>query len=167
MSEQTTLDWVVAAVAAVGLGLSLYNTIVQLLAKRPRLNVAARRGTLVELPPSKPPQLFDGLQVGGTPVMYFKVTNPQQKALRITELYLVPPSGSRLRLPYIHGDRELPCMVDPVDSTRFWVALEYIGVWLRDDKCTGEVTVKVAVKDVLDNTYTDEFRVNADNPVAY
>jgi hypothetical protein len=170
---QSAVDWAVAAAwvgaiaGVLGFLLSLWNTYIQHQNTRPHLELVARRGTLVELPRTRAPQLFDGIQVGGTPVMYFKVTNPRQKPLRITELSLEPPNGPRMRLPYIHGDQELPCVVDPVDSTRFWVALEVIGKWLRGEKYTGEVTVTVVVKDALDNIYTDEFRTNADNPVVY
>ncbi len=84
--------------------------------------------------------------------MYFKVSNPRQKPLRITELSLEPPNGPRMRLADINGDQKLPCVVDPMDSTRFWAALESVGKWLRDEKYTGEVQVTVTVKDALENT---------------
>jgi len=46
-------------------------------------------------------------------------------------------------------------------------ALEQMGAWLRGENYSGNVVVTVAIKDALDNTYTDTFTINADNPVEY
>jgi len=76
--------------------------------------------------------------------------------------------GARHHLPHIRGDRKLPCVVEPTDSTRFWIsALEQLGAWLRGENYFGNVVVTVAIKDALDNPYTDTFTINADNPVEY
>jgi hypothetical protein len=144
--------------------------------KRPYLNVSAKLGSIVEFAPEyagSHTEIVDMVLKGGHVVWYFTLTNPREKTVRVMRLRLLLPQHNKPRPQYIFyattdlpGDKPLPCDIESLDSTRFWLKPERISQTVSGFGYSGKVQLVVEVQDAVGNTFTDEFVIDTNDPTS-
>jgi hypothetical protein len=93
------------AVAAIGLGLSIYNTVQARRDRRPKLKVHVARGA------------FTGQ---ADEQVIVEVGNGWSQPITLTSLCVPLPRKLELKFHRMNGDSQLPVVLTPGTSTRFW-----------------------------------------------
>lgn len=158
----SVLAWtqiIVALVAVLSLGLSIYNLYLRQKDQRPSLRLESGFG------------IQPGMQW-----FSIKATNTGKVPITATEIYLMLGENEqgeeqRLYMPALAtgyaGGASLPCRLESGEPGNFYTSLEEVRRGLREAGFTGDTKVTARAKDSLGNTYdtTTTFRLgqNAEN----
>src|ERR1019366_6223127 len=107
----SVLEIVTSAVAAVGLGLSIYNTVRARRDKQPKLRVHASFGWFTYGP---------GMGLGDEKI-FFNVGNSWDQPVTLASICIPLPGKRSMGFFELEGERQMPVVLTPGTSTRFWL----------------------------------------------
>lgn len=132
---------VTSAAAAIGLGLSIYNTIQARRDKRPKLRIHASFGFL-----TYGPELSDQK-------ILFDVGNAWDQPVTLVSLCIPLSGGRSIAFLHLDGERQMPVLLTPGTSTRFWVdSVELEAETIRAG-ISRHQKFQVMARDALGNDY--------------
>lgn len=146
----STITWpqvVVAAVAALGFLLSLYNFWVNRLEKKPKLAVAS--GFAIAASPSA--EAFHT----------FTIANHGRIDVFLSQLYLEIGS-QRMFFPDLRSERPLGSKLEPGEAITFFQAAAPFHQALKDNGFTGPQTFPLVAEDALGNRFSSKFEADLD-----
>jgi hypothetical protein len=94
----------------------------------------------------RPPSLSDQM-------LFFTVANPSDRPVQLTGIRLPLKNGANMVFPYLEGERQLPCMIEPGTNSKCWVKLSDVEASIRSRGYIGSVTVHAVASDALGNDY--------------
>src|ERR1700691_870275 len=132
---------VTSAAAAIGLGLSIYNTIQARRDKRPKLRIHVSFGFL-----SHGPELSDQK-------ILFEVGNARDQSITLASM-CIPLSGKRsMAFLQLDGERTMPVLLTPGTSTRFWLNSNELEAETIRAGIRRHQKFRVMARDALGNEY--------------
>jgi hypothetical protein len=132
---------VTVVVAALGLVLSIYNAIQARRDKRPRLRVHVSFGFL-----TFGPQLSDQK-------IFFEVGNPWHQTITLVRMCIPLPSKGSLAFFQLEGDRQMPVVLTPGTSARFWLNSDQLHAKTVEAGIGHHEKFQVLACDALGNEY--------------
>ena len=137
----TVLEIVTPAVAAIGLGLSIYNTIQARRDKRPKLRIHVSFGFL-----TYGPELSDQK-------ILFEVGNAWDQPVTVASM-CIPLQGKRsMAFLQLEGERQMPVVLTPGMSTRFWLNSDQLEAETIKAGIGRHEKFRVMARDALGNEY--------------
>ena len=132
---------VTSAAAAIGLGLSIYNTIQARRDKRPKLRIHVSFGFL-----SHGPELSDQK-------ILFEAGNARDQSITLASM-CIPLSGKRsMAFLQLDGERPMPVLLTPGTSTRFWLNSNELEAETIRAGIRRHQKFRVMARDALGNEY--------------
>jgi hypothetical protein len=132
---------VTSAAAAIGLGLSIYNTIQARRDKRPKLRIHVSFGFL-----SHGPELSDQK-------ILFEAGNARDQSITLASM-CIPLSGKRsMAFLQLDGERPMPVLLTPGTSTRFWLNSNELEAETIRAGIRCHQKFRVMARDALGNEY--------------
>ncbi len=145
MSGVTLPQIVIAIVAVLGLGLSIYNFIVNVREKRPKLVVTPG---------------FAPVTATHERAMYtFTITNYGKVNVFVSQMYLEVGEG-RTFFPRLEGHRPLQSRLEPGEGLTLFQDVDPLHTVLRNQGFVGPQTFPLIVEDALGNRYRHDFGVD-------
>jgi hypothetical protein len=105
----TVQEIATSTAAAIGLALSIYNTIQARRDKRPKLQVRVSFGAIAYGPELSNQKIF------------FEVGNPWDKPITLSSMSIPLPGKRSMAFLHLEGENEMPVLLTPGMSTRFWL----------------------------------------------
>jgi hypothetical protein len=136
----TIQEIVTPAVAAIGLGLSIYNTVQARRDKRPLLTVHVSFGVLVF-----------GPELSDQKIM-FDVGNGWEGTVTLASMCIL--SGKRtMAFLQLEGERQMPVALSPGMSTKFWMNCDQLAAETIQAGIARHARFQVMARDALGNEY--------------
>lgn len=137
-----------------GLGLSIYNFILNRKDKIPRLVIRVSKET-TDYSISE-----EGIESPPEDYFVISIANPSDKRIKISSIFLSQKdknyflTPSKEKPPYLSG-MKIPSVLSPYDSTTYVTPWDEFIYWLSDLLCKEqEVTVKIWVVDAIGKSYS-------------
>ena len=137
----TIQEIVTSAVAATGLGLSIYNTIQARRDKRPRLRVHVSFGFLTFGPELSDQKIF------------FEVGNSWNQTITLASMCIPLPGKRSMVFFQVDGEHQMPVALAPGMSTRFWLNADQLETDTVKAGIGPHEKFQVMARDALGNEY--------------
>jgi len=137
----TIQEIVTSAVAATGLGLSIYNTVQARRDKHPKLRVHVSFGFLTFGPELSDQKIF------------FEVGNPWNRTITLARMYVPLLDKRSVALFRLDGEHQMPVALTPGMSTRFWLNSDQFKAEIIKAGIGQEEKFRVMACDALQNEY--------------
>jgi hypothetical protein len=85
-------------------------------------------------------------------MLVFTVANASERPVQIAGARF-PLKDANMFVPFLEGEKRIPCMIDPATKLTFWVKLSSFEATLRSNGYTGPIKVHVVATDALRNDY--------------
>lgn len=132
---------VTSAVAAIGLGLSIYNTIQARRDKRPKLRIHVSFGFLTYGPRLSDQKIF------------FEVGNAWDQSVTLASMCIPLPAKRSMAFFQLDGERQMPVVLTPGMSTRFWLNSDELEAETIKAGIGRHEEFRVMARDALGNEY--------------
>jgi hypothetical protein len=119
------------------------NTPAPLLPRSPALSVNLSFGALTY---DGPPYLSDQMLI-------FTVANPSERPIQLTGIRLPLTNTANMAFPHLGGEKQLPCMIEPGTSSKFWVDLSDVQMSVRSRGYASPLELHAVASDGLGNSY--------------
>lgn len=137
----TIQEIITPAVAVLGLGLSIYNTIQARRDKRPKLRVQVSFGFLTVGPHLSDQKIF------------FEIGNGWSQSVTLASLCLPLPGNRSMAFIEIDGEKPMPVALAPGQSTRFWMNSDALEAGTFEAGLERHAKFRIMVRDALGNEY--------------
>jgi hypothetical protein len=128
-------------VAAIGLGLSVYNTIQARRDKRPVLRIKVNFGFLVFGPELSDQKIF------------FEIGNAWNQSITLSSLCIPLPDKRTMAFFNLEGEKQMPVVLTPGMSTRYWLDSAQVEAETIGAGITRHSKFRVMARDTLGNEY--------------
>jgi hypothetical protein len=137
----TAQELVTPAVAAIGLGLSIYNTVQARRDRRPKLRIRVSFGFLT-----------DGPELSDQKIL-FEVGNAWNQSVTLASMCIPLPGKRSLTFFQLDGERQMPVVLTPGISTRFWLNSDQLEAETIKAGVGRHEKFRVMARDALGNEY--------------
>jgi hypothetical protein len=137
----TVQEIVTSAVAAIGLGLSIYNTIQARRDKRPKLRIHVSFGFLTYGPRLSDQKIF------------FEIGNAWDQSVTLASMCIPLPGKRSMAFFQLDGERPMPVVLTPGMSTRFWLNSDELEAETIKAGIGRHEEFRVMARDALGNEY--------------
>ncbi len=137
----TIQEIVTPAVAAIGLGLSVYNTIQARRDKRPKLKVHVSFGMLVFGPQTSDQKII------------FEVANGWERPVTLASICIPLPNKRTMAFFQLEGEKQMPVALTPGMSTKFWMNSDELEAETIKAGIGKHGKFRVMARDALGNEY--------------
>lgn len=130
-------EWLFSGVGVVVISGAIALIVRWYFSRRQNINVELRFGIL-----ALGPELGDD-------TLLFTISNASEKVVHIAGIRIPLRGKGNLYFPYIRGERQLPCALEPGNNVKFWVPLNEVERLLKKAGYRGEMRIRGVVQDAL------------------
>ena len=120
--------------------------------KKPRLRLAQSLGAFTRPEQGDISPLY----------VFFEVENADRETIEVSRVHVTPKDGDPVQVELLEGDRDLPHILEPGDTARYWTQTRPLARILADAGYGGRPRLRLVVEDGLGNTHEKRFAFRVD-----